>query len=118
MDLDPNVILQIAFLIMAIVYFFRPPNWIKDLLSRGEEQVKDLKTWAPRLVGALAHGEESYNKQLNNMENSSELVQILGMLPQLAPILNNIPQLMAMMQAYQGQGKQQPNQQNAGMWAK
>lgn len=115
MQVDPTQYAWAAYLVIFILAWLFPPRWIQGIFDNIAEQVKDLKTWTPRLMGALRGTAEN---QAEYVAQAQQQDGIVGLITSLAPILPHLPQLMQLAQQFgvvvSDDHQQQQQQQGGG----
>lgn len=93
MQLDISLLPMVMYVVMAFLMWMFPPRWVKGAFKDAGTWFEDLKTWAPRLVGAVKHGTVEEVKA-QAMDSSNPLVQTLVALGDIAPMLTDIMPLI------------------------
>lgn len=106
--IDLSSIVPLFYVAMMLLLWLFPPRWVKKLGEDAVKMIDDLKTWAPRLMGALRG-----NKHEEFVQEAQSDKGIVGLLTTIAPILQYLPQLLELAEQF-GIMQGQPQNQSQG----
>ena len=87
---DFTILIPFVYVAMMLFMWLFPPRWVKQIFVDIDEQVSAIKTWTPRLMGAL----RGANPEQYVERAKTEGGDLLGLIVQLAQLAQHLPQLI------------------------
>lgn len=86
---DYSSLIPFVYVGMMLLLWLFPPRWVNQLMKDLKSNIDNLRTWAPRLMGALRGTQhEEYVTAAGKQNN------LVGLLVQLAPLIERAPQIL------------------------